>query len=160
MRIYSYDRGKALEYAQIWAKERNPAYFDFDSLGGDCTNFISQCVYAGSNAMNYTPVTGWYYTAIGSRAPAWTGVEFFFKFTVNNTGRGPFGRECFKDELELGDIIQLGDIFGNFYHSLLVTKIEGGNIYISTHTFDRYNYPLNEYIYANIRYIHIDAIRK
>ena len=27
---------------------RNPAYLDFHGLGGDCTNFVSQCLYAGA----------------------------------------------------------------------------------------------------------------
>lgn len=33
-----YNREKAVEYAQKWALSRNPQFYDFDSLGGDCTN--------------------------------------------------------------------------------------------------------------------------
>ncbi len=160
MQIYGYNREKALEYAQKWANGRNPTYFDFDSLGGDCTNFVSQCVYAGSGAMNYNPVSGWYYIGLNNRAPAWTGVPFFFDFMVSNSGRGPYGKECMKNELAEGDVIQLGDALGGYYHSLLVTKIENDEIYIATHTLDRWNYPLNNYLYANIRYIHIEGVRK
>ena len=46
-----YRREAALQYAKQWALGRNPRYLDFEHMGGDCTNFASQCIYAGS----------WYY---------------------------------------------------------------------------------------------------
>lgn len=42
-----YDREKAVAYAHKWAYGRNPAYADFSAMGGDCTNFLSQCLHAG-----------------------------------------------------------------------------------------------------------------
>jgi len=36
-----YNREKAIEYAQKWAYKRNPRYFDFEDIGGDCTNVVS-----------------------------------------------------------------------------------------------------------------------
>lgn len=41
--LYSgpYDREQAVQYARMWAYDRNPAYYDFSNLGGDCTNFVS-----------------------------------------------------------------------------------------------------------------------
>ncbi len=50
-----YDRAAALRYAEQWAMRRNPDFFDFEELGGDCTNFASQCLYAGSRVMNFAP---------------------------------------------------------------------------------------------------------
>ncbi len=54
MKQKQYERQKAIEYAKQWAFLRNPKYYNFDSVGGDCTSFISQCIYAGSNTMNFT----------------------------------------------------------------------------------------------------------
>ena len=51
--LIPYNREKAIEYANTWAYGRNPAYYDYSNLGGDCTNFISQCLYAGGGIMNY-----------------------------------------------------------------------------------------------------------
>lgn len=62
-KISDYDRKAAVEYAHEWAYFRNPAFYNYQLLGGDCTNFASQCIYAGSKVMNYTPVFGWYYRA-------------------------------------------------------------------------------------------------
>ena len=44
MKILNYDRQKAIKYAKVWAYFRNPNYYNFDNIGGDCTNYISQCM--------------------------------------------------------------------------------------------------------------------
>ena len=55
LKIIPYDRFAGVSYAHRWAYERNPKYMNFDELGGDCTNFASQCLYAGAGVMNFTP---------------------------------------------------------------------------------------------------------
>ncbi|OGO88643.1 MAG: amidase [Clostridiales bacterium GWF2_36_10] len=160
--INTYNRQKAVDYAEKWAMRRNPKYLDFSGLGGDCTNFISQCIYAGCNKMNYTPVYGWFYINSNKRTASWTGVNFLYNFLINNKTKGPYAIETDVSKIELGDIVQLGDITGRFYHSLIVTKIEGQpsieTIYISTHTMDFYNRLLNTYIFDKIRFLHIKGI--
>ena len=70
-----YNRMRAIEYAKRWALSRNPLFFDFTEIGGNCTNFVSQCIFAGAPVMNYTKTFGWYYIDQGNRAPAWSGVD-------------------------------------------------------------------------------------
>lgn len=84
-----YNRERAVEYARRWAFSRSPLFESYNGIGGDCTNFVSQCVYAGSCVMNYTRDFGWYYSSPMNRAPAWTGVEFFYNFMTSNEGVGP-----------------------------------------------------------------------
>ena len=48
MKIIDYNRRAAVAYARRWAFARNPKYYNFDKLGGDCTNFASQCIYGGN----------------------------------------------------------------------------------------------------------------
>ncbi len=46
----AYNGSSAANYAQEWAYSRNPYYLNCDieaGGGGDCTNFVSQCVRAG-----------------------------------------------------------------------------------------------------------------
>ena len=86
-----YNREKAVAYAEKWALSRNPQYYDFDSLGGDCTNFISQCLYSGAGIMNYAPTFGWYYNSLNDRSPSWTSVEYLYNFITSNKSAGPFG---------------------------------------------------------------------
>ncbi|NLG26119.1 MAG: amidase, partial [Clostridiales bacterium] len=90
LHVIRYNRRAAVDYARTWAFKRNPRFMDFTNLGGDCTNFASQCLYAGSGVMNYTPDTGWYYISPTRRAPAWSGVVFLGRFLTENKGRGPF----------------------------------------------------------------------
>ena len=61
-----YRRDLAVEYATVWSFGRNPIYYDFENLGGDCTNFVSQCIFAGCGVMNYMPVYGWYFIDINN----------------------------------------------------------------------------------------------
>lgn len=162
-KIIPYSRDLAVAYATKWSLFRNPSYLDFSQLGGDCTNFISQCIYAGSHIMNFNPLTGWYYRNPDDRAAAWTGVTFLCKYLTTNTSDGPFGTVTSLSNIDLGDIIQL-EKDGSFYHSLLVTHVSGSptadNILISAHSFDAINRPLSSYNFDNIRCIHIEGVRK
>ena len=36
-----------IRHAEKWAKSRNPSYDDYSNGGGDCANFVSQCLIAG-----------------------------------------------------------------------------------------------------------------
>ena len=154
-----YNRLLALEYARKWALSRNRAYYNFDKLGGDCTNFASQCIFAGSGVMNYTKTFGWYYISLDQRAPSWTGVEFFYNFITQNKGVGPFGREARIDELEIGDVIQLGRNADGFYHTLIVVGFDGDDPLIAAQTNDAYMRPLSTYSYDFARYIKILGVR-
>lgn len=159
----TYDRAAAVAYAHEWAFSRNPLYYDFSAIGGDCTNFISQCLYAGAPVMNYTLYTGWYYNSLQSRSPSWTGVEYFYQFLINNSGKGPYGRQLPLQFAQPGDFIQLnlrGDGFG---HSLIVVRAgrvaNPSNILIATHTTDSDNRPLNTYNYLAARLLIVDGVR-
>ena len=50
MKEYSLDIKAEVNYARKWAFSRNPAYYDFENIGGDCTNFVSQCLYADARS--------------------------------------------------------------------------------------------------------------
>ncbi|MBR4961405.1 MAG: amidase domain-containing protein [Clostridia bacterium] len=155
----SYDREAAVQYALRWAFGRNPLFANFTGIGGDCTNFVSQCVYAGGCVMNYTPTFGWYYISVNDRAPAWTGVEYFYNFMTGNDDVGPFASETTAGGLLPGDVIQLGNDMGDFYHTLIVTGFSADGYLISAHSDDARNRPLNTYTYANIRFLHIEGVR-
>lgn len=158
--IKEYNRNNALLYAQKWALGRNPLFFNYTGYGGDCTNFISQCIYAGSCVMNFTPTYGWFYLSQSERAAAWTGVEYFYNFIVANRNEGPFAIEVEKSRAEIGDVIQLSNEDGDFYHTLIITGIdENGDILISAHSDDALDRPLSSYNNAGERYLHILGVR-
>lgn len=167
MLVYKeYNRARAVEYARRWALARNPLFINFAGRGGDCTSFVSQCVYAGSCQMNFTQDFGWYYISTTDRAPAWSSVEYFYdfitgapSFRTRNGGIGPYGIEVDSTGVLEGDVVQLADETGDFYHTLLITGFSEGQTLVSAHTNDTLDKPLTSYNYTSLRYIHIEAVR-
>ena len=163
MKELKYDRQKVIEYAQKWAFSRNPKYYNFDNVGGDCTSFVSQCIFAGSNVMNYTKNIGWYYINGNNKSPSWSGVEFLYSFLINNKSIGPYGKEVSQNEIEIGDIAQLSFDGNKFEHTLVIVNIENkfalSKIKIASHTFDSLNKAISEYLFQKIRFIHILGVR-
>lgn len=158
-----YNRQKATAYAEKWAYSRNPAFYNFDSIGGDCTNFISQCLFAGSGVMNYKRDIGWYYHSLQDRSAAWSSVMYLHRFLTDNKGPGPYGEELPIAAAQPGDIVQLSFNGKVYAHSLLIT--DSGpepaiwNIQIAAHTYDAYQRPLNSYSFQKLRFIHILGVR-
>ena len=157
--IKPYLRERAVAYAKKYAFGQNPIFGNFRGIGGNCTNFVSQCIYAGSCVMNYTPTFGWYYVSLDDRSPSWTGVEYFYDFMTTTTDVGPFGTEASLDELETGDVIQLGNNQDGFYHTLLVVGFEGEDPLVAAQTDDAFARPLSTYSYDFSRFIKILGVR-
>ena len=156
--IKPYLRERALEYARTWAFARNPLFYDYTGIGGNCTNFVSQCLYAGSCEMNFTPVYGWYYLSENERTAAWTGVQYLYNFLIGNRGIGPFGREVLPSEVEVGDVVQLAREDGTYYHTLIVTGFGEESFLVAAQSDDAFDRPLSSYTYGTARFIHIDGV--
>ena len=160
MRFTLYDRRAAVLYAHRWAYGRNPAYYDYEDIGGDCTNFASQCVYAGARIMNFTPTFGWYYIDANNKAPAWTGVTYFWNFMTRKAfSVGPVGVPAGMEDLLPGDIVQLSFKGQTFQHSPVVVSVgspvTADNVLLAAHSYDADYRPLSSYEYRDVRFLHI-----
>ena len=158
--VKDYNRLAAVLYAHKWAYGRNPAFYDYEELGGDCTNFASQCLFAGCRIMNFTPDFGWYYISSNQKAPAWTGVPFLFNFlTRKEISVGPVAEECEIQDLRPGDLIQLSFTGETFQHTPVVVSvgwpITPETVLVAAHSYDADNRPLSTYEYQDIRFLHI-----
>ena len=109
--------------------------------------------------MNYKPTFGWYFISLDERSPSWTGVEYFYNFIIENVGVGPFGRVVTKDEIEIGDVIQLARETEGYYHSLLVVGFDGEDVLVAAQTDNAYARPLSTYDYDYDRFIKILGVR-
>ena len=159
-----YDRAAAVRYAHKWAYGRNPQFYDYEKLGGDCTNFASQCIFAGCGIMNFTPTFGWYYIDADQKAPAWTGVPYLWDFLIRDTQSvGPVGRPCTMEELRPGDLIQLSFKGETYQHSPIVVSVgwpaSPKNILVAAHSYDADDRPLSSYEYRKIRFLQIIGAR-
>ena len=160
-----YNRARAVEYAQRWALSRNPLFYDFTGGGGNCTNFVSQCLLAGSLVMNPTETFGWYYVDVNNRAPSWTGVRECYEFlcgigdfSPKDKRQGPFADDVARELVEIGDVVQLSNMRGQFYHSLIVSGFENGDILVSAQSNDALDRPLSSYNYATARFLHVRGV--
>ena len=153
-----YNRENAVKYARKYALVRNPLYFTFEGIGGNCTNFVSQCILAGSCVMNFTATFGWYYLSVNRRSASWTGVDFFYNFMTQNTGLGPFGQEIALIDAKIGDVIQLSN-GREFYHTLIISEITENDVLVCAYSVDSLDRPLSTSDYASLRVIHINGVR-
>ena len=160
-----YDRRRAVEYARKWALSRNPLFVDFTDFGGNCTNFVSQCILAGAPIMNYTPTFGWYYISGENRAPAWSGVDELYRFligvpdfTSQNKGYGPFATDAKSSQtVNIGDVVQLANADGSFYHSLIISGFTENDILVCAQSNDALDRPLSTYTFSGMRVLHIEG---
>ena len=160
---FAYNREKAVAYAPQWAYRRNPAFLDFQELGGDCTNFASQCIFAGAGIMNYTPVYGWYYINGNNRTASWTGVVYLYNFLTQNEGVGPYAREVDITEIQPGDVCQLALDRDTFHHTPVIVKTglvpDFSNVLVAAHSRDVDCRPLDTYSFRKVRFLHIEGVR-
>ena len=159
MRREPYNRPASVDYAKKWALARNPRYYNFDGIGGDCTNFASQCLFAGSGVMNDTKDVGWYYRSPADRAAAWSDAQYFHNFLVGNQRIGPVAAEIPLSQLEIGDFVQLHN--GTEYaHTLIVTGFSNGEPLVCAHTEDAYMRPLQTYLHSTKQGLHIAGVNR
>ncbi|WP_455540078.1 amidase domain-containing protein [Terrisporobacter sp.] len=153
--FFEYNRIAAVEYARRWALGRNPRFHDYENWGGNCTNFISQCINAGGIPMDShgsNIMKQWYWYSDNNRTPSWTASQPFFEYLVNNNhydtdNFGVYAEEVNYNELELGDLIQLIEN-NKAYHTMIITRVllDGDELYdylVSQNTYDLLDYPLS-----------------
>ncbi|MBQ9459540.1 MAG: amidase domain-containing protein [Oscillospiraceae bacterium] len=165
MRLVPYDAAAAVRYAHAWAYGRNPKFYDYEALGGDCTNFASQCLYAGSLVMDYTPTFGWYYLDANRKAPAWTGVVYLYNYLTRSIpSPGPAARNASLWELAPGDIVQLSFDGVRWAHSPVVVAIGeprgADSVLVAAHSYDADDRPLSSYEYQAVRFLHVFGVYK
>ena len=178
-----YDRQAAVAYAQKWAKSYNPVWGNYSTAnsggGGDCTNFVSQVLYAGGIPEDKSGSAQWYWdngkppSVSSSRSASWTGVNELYNYIKTNTSgngwRGPQGNVyASRKDMKIGDIIQIDfGKNGTWDHSVVVTKTwttgflwwKKYNILVSYHTTNTLDKNLDNITNANFRYISIKGSR-
>lgn len=138
-----YDRQKAKTYIDSYWKSYNPSYPSFKSGGGDCTNFVSQVLYAGGmpwaddgNPANHRKVTNWYCKPGATSKDSERRISFSWKlaalFKAHWIKRAEAHRllsysgallnmNYLSKEVYIGDVVQFCYASGVPYHTLAVT---------------------------------------
>lgn len=125
----NYRRDLVAAYADRWWNEGNPAYELFEV---NCTNYVSQCIFAGHAPMHYTGKrdSGWWYQGRGGGRENWSyswavanALQSLLASGRNSGMRGTMVESA--DQLQLGDVI-LYDWNGDYryQHSTIVTAFD------------------------------------
>ena len=176
--LNNYNVDKVSEYiANYWDYDSyNPEYPDFDEWGGDCANFVSQCLYAGGMQMIGTDASNfnnWFCrTSIteefSKTSSTWRGAAAFASYWKKNAlSYYDFGPEYFENRhafkevfkyANVGDAISFITDNGRPYHTTIVAhKNRDGDreIRFAAHTSSHYDNSLYTYAYGG----YIEAVR-
>ncbi|WP_309119015.1 amidase domain-containing protein [Paenibacillus sp.] len=135
-----YDREAARDYAERHWNEPNPQFIHFDV---DCTNYVSQCLYAGGAPMTYSAgrESGWWYRGrSGNRehwSYSWTVAHALHWYLMGGRNEGlAADRAADPADLSIGDVICYDfDGDGRFEHSAIVTGADGSGMpLVNAHT--------------------------
>ncbi len=81
---YTYSPQKAVQYADTYWSNYNDLYPNYSIIGGDCADFVSQCLYAGGLPMN----ASWYHAVTGcSRSVNWTYAQSLYTYLAQYCGK-------------------------------------------------------------------------
>ncbi len=128
-----YRREEAAAYADRWWKDGNPEFETFDV---DCTNYVSQCLFAGEAPINYTGKreTGWWYKGFNGTQEwwsySWAVSDSLQRYLSGSRSHGLRAEVVERPEqLMLGDVIQYDwDGDGLYQHSTIVTAFDAGGM--------------------------------
>ena len=162
-KINRYNLENAVNYPLQYALTKNPEFHNYNNQGGNCTNYISQCLFAGAPQMNFNRTNGWYYLSPWETSISWANVVPLCNFLTSNKAEGVFASESPLEMCEIGDVIQL-KFYGNetYTHSLFITEIKShtpSGIYICANTRDVKNIPLSSYRFEEFKLLHILGYR-
>ncbi|GAB6273191.1 MAG: hypothetical protein STSR0004_00540 [Peptococcaceae bacterium] len=173
MATFSYDSAKGSRYAQKYAPEgQNSIIRLFYYIpGGDCTNFVSQCVWAAyggwvegndakskENIRNCVRMVAGIWQGGGGGTPNWEQVLKFFSYVISSKTYGPKGSKFAESvaksfplsSIRVGDVLQVKRGSGGTYgHSVYVSVINGSTpdkIFVCQHSSDIKNRPLENLI--------------
>ncbi|MCL6637460.1 MAG: amidase domain-containing protein [Alicyclobacillus sp.] len=136
-----YDRIRALRYADLWWNRAHPG---FVFLADDCTNFASQCLWAGQMPMSLHPsrAVGWWYRWGQGRQPpdwsySWTTAHALFMYLTLRAGAE---EKADARELRIGDLVFYDwDGTGRLHHTTVVTDFDyAGDPLVNAHTVASY----------------------
>lgn len=163
----------AANYAMRYALSYNPAYPDM-SAEGDCTNFVSQCLYSGGISMvgtrsyagTFSSTTEWFCKDYSSGilsafavSTSWSRATDFTTYMrgVANTVSDKFYISHLHNSCAVGDVVMLaGKYTETAYHAIIISAKDSSKSYYCGHTTDRYNHSIEYLDEVNDRFIFFD----
>lgn len=141
---YAYNYTAMVNYATRYALNYNPAYRSFAS---DCTNFISQAMYAGGwtmvSGVYYTSNSAWWYNSLNQSYP-WAGAHNWYFFATGSHRTYDLASVWM---MLLADVLQMDfNRDGRIDHTMIVTIVGSSDLYLTYHSTNTVNRSLRSII--------------
>lgn len=160
--LSSYNPSLARQCAQSNWSTYNYQYCNYNPCGGDCGNFVSQCLRAGG----HSPYGNWYTfnggcgtcgtSATYAGTDTWANNQYLRDY-INTSGRGaPAANQW---NMRMGDIINYdwtSSAGGQTDHIVLVSATSGSGPLVAGHNSNMFDYPwqFGSINYATFSYVH------
>ena len=125
----SYDRKAAVEYAKKYWKDYNKDYINYADIGGDCANFVSQCMIAGGFNFYGCSVT------LRDSKASLPRVKDIYTCLLQ---KGWHHSKTLPPSFKAGYPVFLDDLS----HIMIASSVNEGKVKISGHTNDRWEYEV------------------
>lgn len=139
----AYNYSAMANYATRYVYSYNPAYRSFPS---DCTNFISQAMYAGGWTMvsgYYTNNNAWWYNSL-NQSYTWAGAHNWYFFARGSGRTSNLGSVWY---MLLADVLQMDfNRDGRIDHTMIVTVAGSSDLYLTYHSTNTLNRSLRSII--------------
>ena len=163
-KVSGYSASDAAAYAVKWGEDRNGIYPNYNLSGGDCTNFVSQCIYAGGIDMNGSSASvgtvettsQWYCIYIKSTlgvrryavTTSWIRVSDFNTYLTSlATKSTKTSLSSLINSCSARDVVQLADkTTGTPYHSIIINAKDSATAYFCGHSSNRSNEDVNDFL--------------
>ncbi len=141
MGFYSgYDPDEAIEYSDEYCLDYNDDWPNYNSVGGDCANFVSQCLYAGGMPMREGPVYSqdcWFHYSSTNRSSSWTGAKNQHYYMANYRGIERTARD---ETIYYGSPVYYYYNGGSSCHAVICVGTNSSGVpIINSHNADRYH---------------------
>lgn len=124
----TYNANAAVNYAYRYWSTYNSSYRNYNSVGGDCANFVSQCLKAGGIQTDNTWKTG---------SIAWINCKSQLSWLKS---KGYQVVDWAKEsDCRVGDVVYYY-CGSSIAHTALVTKVTGGRAYVTAHNKNHKDY--------------------
>jgi hypothetical protein len=160
----SYSYSDAVFYAEKYYKNYNSNYSDWNSAGGDCANFISQCLYAGGKSMAGTPGTkvaaenfaNWFSKGttqnVKNVSSTWRGADAFRNYWQSNATSYKKFTSVDNSSFSYGyngDAVSLLNSNGRAYHTMIIVGYSSPDFILAAHTGSTKSAKLSEKASSN-----------
>ncbi len=157
--LHEYDREAAVAYARAHVDERSGEWHDYSGEGGNCQNFVSQCLLAGGIPMDTDGPERWkwYGEALSDTSEeagctlSWINVDYFYAYARDNRGSGLAAQtDAAFDSGQPGDLIMMGTP-EDWNHMVIISEVvkdENGrtiDYMICSNTTDVQDFPASAY---------------